>query len=302
MIGTFLGRLAAALALLPALLAQAGTITYFHNDLAGSPLVATNEQGQVIWRENYRPYGERLVNSAAASGNAVWFTSRRQDAESGLVYMGARHYDPVAGRFVSTDPVGFDEGNIHSFNRYAYANNNPYRYVDPDGRSPLLILATPPRMAAAPPPLLAGKPSEAQQIRNLEGFGSQSSLPSMSLPSFGVGDALNFLLGGFPAVLQDRASGLIFSESVKGESLGANPFAGKTASEIAELLLGRGFTPMGPDPEGGRGTFVNPDTGRGYHIDANHEMPKGPHVGVHRPRELRDTMPPRDYPMRRQGD
>ena len=46
MIGTFLGRLAAALALLPALLAQAGTITYFHNDLAGSPLVATNEQGQ----------------------------------------------------------------------------------------------------------------------------------------------------------------------------------------------------------------------------------------------------------------
>jgi RHS repeat-associated protein len=140
MIGTFLGRLAAALALLPALLAQAGTITYFHNDLAGSPLVATNEQGQVIWRENYRPYGERLVNSAAASGNAVWFTSRRQDAESGLVYMGARHYDPVAGRFVSTDPVGFDEGNIHSFNRYAYANNNPYRYKDPDGRSATAIL------------------------------------------------------------------------------------------------------------------------------------------------------------------
>jgi len=50
--------------------------------------------------------------------------------------MGARYYDPVVGRFISTDPVGFDEQNVHSFNRYAYANNNPYRYVDPDGRTP----------------------------------------------------------------------------------------------------------------------------------------------------------------------
>lgn len=35
------------------------------------------------------------------------------------------------------DPKGFDAANINSFNRYAYANNSPYKYVDPDGRSPI---------------------------------------------------------------------------------------------------------------------------------------------------------------------
>src|SRR5688572_12014918 len=117
------GGLLVAVAGLAASLATAGTVTYYHNDLAGSPVVATNASRQVIWRESYRPYGERTVNSAAALENKVWFTSRRQDPDTGLVYMGARYYDPVVGRFVSTDPVLFDEKNVHSFNRYAYANN-----------------------------------------------------------------------------------------------------------------------------------------------------------------------------------
>ncbi|RDV25095.1 RHS repeat-associated core domain-containing protein [Alteromonas aestuariivivens] len=50
------------------------------------------------------------------------------------MYMQARYYDPVIGRFYSNDPIGFRD--VHSFNRYAYANNNPYRYTDPTGRIP----------------------------------------------------------------------------------------------------------------------------------------------------------------------
>jgi uncharacterized protein RhaS with RHS repeats len=53
--------------------------------------------------------------------------------------MSARYYNPTLGRFISPDPVHYVEGNIHSFNRYAYANNNPMRYIDPDGRTPVHV-------------------------------------------------------------------------------------------------------------------------------------------------------------------
>jgi len=45
--------------------------------------------------------------------------------------MQARYYDPVIGRFYGNDPFGFS--NVHNFNRYAYVNNNPYKYTDPNG-------------------------------------------------------------------------------------------------------------------------------------------------------------------------
>ena len=110
------------------------TVTYYHNDALGSPVAATDQSGTLLWRETYRPYGERLNNQAASSNNPIWYTGKRQDAETGLVYMGSRYYDPRLGRFLSIDPVEPDENNLHSLNRYAYANNNPYKFTDPDGQ------------------------------------------------------------------------------------------------------------------------------------------------------------------------
>ena len=51
--------------------------------------------------------------------------------------MQQRYYDPVALRFLSPDPVDVSASDGGNFNRYWYANSNPYRYVDPDGRSPI---------------------------------------------------------------------------------------------------------------------------------------------------------------------
>lgn len=143
-IGRALNHVLAVCALSLCLLAQqahAGeTVTFFHNDNAGSPMLATDINANPAWKETYRPYGDRLIDAAASDNNSVWFTGKPYDEQTGLSYFGARYYDPTIGRFMGIDPAPVDEENFHSPNRYAYANNNPYKYVDPDGRVPLLLL------------------------------------------------------------------------------------------------------------------------------------------------------------------
>ena len=115
--------------------AQAGeTITYYHIDALGNPVAATDENGDLLWRQHYSPYGEEQIDNSSTTEQRTSFTGKEQDRDTGLVYFGARDYHPVLGRFMSIDPVGFRESNIQSFNRYAYANNNPYKFVDSDGR------------------------------------------------------------------------------------------------------------------------------------------------------------------------
>ena len=83
-------------------------------------------------RTRYEAYGN---TAAGAVPTGLGFTGHVNDADTGLVYMQQRYYDPIAARFLSVDPIVTDEKAEH-FNRYEYANNNPYRYVDPDGRDP----------------------------------------------------------------------------------------------------------------------------------------------------------------------
>lgn len=42
---------------------------------------------------------------------------------------------------MGVDPVPFQEGSVHSFNAYMYGNNNPYKFVDPNGNSPISVFA-----------------------------------------------------------------------------------------------------------------------------------------------------------------
>jgi RHS repeat-associated protein len=110
------------------LIAEDGTAgrSYIHTDGLGSPARTTSASSVPSAREDYKPYGW-----GAEPQSKPGFTGHVADAETGLIYMQARYYDPYAGRFLAVDPV---VSNPTSFNRYWYANNNPYKNIDPDGR------------------------------------------------------------------------------------------------------------------------------------------------------------------------
>jgi RHS repeat-associated protein len=56
-------------------------------------------------------------------------TGREWDKETGLYYYRERYYDPMEGKFISKDPIGFKGG----INLYAYVGQNPINYTDPFG-------------------------------------------------------------------------------------------------------------------------------------------------------------------------
>lgn len=108
---------------------------FMQHDAVGSVISGTWAGGGLLYKETYRPYGERMTGSGSSLTKRA-FAGQTQDTAT-LVYMGGRYYHPEIGRFYSIDPKEADPSDLHSLNRYAYANNNPHRYVDPDGRSPL---------------------------------------------------------------------------------------------------------------------------------------------------------------------
>jgi len=109
------------------------TIYYIHADRLGSNIVITDAEARTVARTEYKSYGHS--KQGTQKNETAGYTGHYEDPLTGLTYMRARYYDADLGRFISVDPVGATPGNIASFGRYSYANNNPMMFIDPDGRN-----------------------------------------------------------------------------------------------------------------------------------------------------------------------
>ncbi|WP_305880038.1 RHS repeat domain-containing protein [Treponema sp. OMZ 787] len=132
---------------------------YYHSDHLGSAQFVTDWRGKQYEHIEYTPYGELWVEEVAAGLDKLpfRFTGKELDEETGLYYYGARYLDPKYSRWLSGDPaLGEyipkapidDEAKKHNENLpgmggiyntvnlhvYHYADNNPVKYIDPDGR------------------------------------------------------------------------------------------------------------------------------------------------------------------------
>jgi RHS repeat-associated protein len=113
-----------------------------HTDWLGSSGLGTTWAHAVYSKESYAPFGE-TYNEAGTPDRS--FTGQDQDTVTGAGATGVydflfRKYDPAAGRWISPDPLGWGAVNAadpQSLNRYAYVENQPVSYVDPDGLYPI---------------------------------------------------------------------------------------------------------------------------------------------------------------------
>ncbi|MGP1393957.1 MAG: RHS repeat-associated core domain-containing protein [Inquilinaceae bacterium] len=106
---------------------------WLHRDRQGSIQAVTDAAGLIVRTETHLPYGDTLATTGSHV-ESKGYIGQRQDAETGLLYLNARYYDPVLARFTSPDPSDPTAPGV-GLNRYAYAANNPVGYSDPGGLS-----------------------------------------------------------------------------------------------------------------------------------------------------------------------
>jgi len=101
---------------------------YYHADGLGSITGLSDATGTMVQTYSYDAFGN--VTPSGAISQPFAFTGREYDAETSMYFYRARYYDPVVGRFVTRDPIGFAGGDV---NLFAYVENSPVNLIDPDG-------------------------------------------------------------------------------------------------------------------------------------------------------------------------
>lgn len=115
-----------------------GEREFVHSDILGSIVARTDTAGAVTRRIDYQPWGETAASIPAAT--TLRFNGRTFDTGTRLLDYGARAYSPELGRFLSPDSVWSAPALPQTANLYSYTLNNPYKYSDPSGHVPFLVV------------------------------------------------------------------------------------------------------------------------------------------------------------------
>jgi len=108
---------------------------------------------RVLWslagkdESDFYPFGGERIISSNKPNHHFKFTGKERDSESGNDYFGARYYTSNMGRWLSPDRLNVTDDRVtnpsNTLNKYVYGANNPFRFVDPDGRD-IVALYEPP--------------------------------------------------------------------------------------------------------------------------------------------------------------
>jgi len=106
-------------------------LTWLIPDHHGTNQITIDPTNLDLTRRRTLPFGDTRGTPPTAWPDDKGFVGGTQDP-TGLTHIGARHYDPTLGRFISVDPI-MDPADPQQMHGYAYANNNPTTWSDPTG-------------------------------------------------------------------------------------------------------------------------------------------------------------------------
>jgi RHS repeat-associated protein len=218
-----------------------GNYIYYSSDHLGTPRQVTNSSGQVIETHKYQPFGQEIGGSFG--NQPLKFASMERDVSSGNDFDHARYQSSLQGRFLSPEPVFLGAAvNPQTWNTYSYANNNPLKFVDPDGNVAIIFLTG----------AFGGAYVGGADLRALDRENPGAPF-SLRLAKYSIGFAAGFVgtlagemeaLGGSPALAGAVGSGvasfvdqglnnLFFGENISVAQLGIDVAAGATVSKVA---------------------------------------------------------------------
>jgi len=125
------------------------SLLYGYSDFQGSLIALTDENGTVVEKYAYDPWGARrnADDWTQKDLRTSWITSRGYTGHEhidafGVINMNGRVYDPATAMFMSPDPYIQSPKDWLNYNRYSYCMNNPFKYTDPSGKFWLFRLIT----------------------------------------------------------------------------------------------------------------------------------------------------------------
>jgi RHS repeat-associated protein len=264
-----------------------GTLNRRHVPGLGLDRVAVSYEGSGLTNPSWLLADERGSVVGLAGGTAVVGAINRYDeygmpatgntgrfqytgqawlAEAGAYHYRARAYLPQIGRFLQTDPIGYEAG----ANIYAYVNLDPVNFIDPWGLQEAdpgpVIVNCPPRCEPSPPTRVVNP--------GMLRFGGGEDIIVPEMPAVEIDEVIVITQAAPRPILPRIFPPQLFARP----PVTPNPLGQARPPLNPRLPPGEGWEWRGPGPVGtGRGQWYNERTGESLRPDFNHPGPVRPH-------------------------